>query len=67
MFRVNNLYSVALQSEVCNSDRFRCHQTLVNSSRVSLSPGGEGDLQFNAYQFGHNDQHSSITEMEDPY
>lgn len=67
IFRVNNLYSVALLSEVYNSDRCRCHQTLINSSRASFSPGGEGDLQVNAFPFGHNPQDSSITEKENPY
>lgn len=66
IFGVNSLYSVALLSEVCNSDRCRHHQTLINSSRACLSSGGEGDLQFNEFPFGHNLQACSITEMENP-
>lgn len=61
---MHNLYSMATLSEVCNSDRCRCHQILINSSRASLGPGGEGDLQFNAFPFGHNPWDSSIMEME---
>ena len=52
---------------MCNNDRFRCHQTLMNSSRASLGSGGEGDLQFNAFSFDHNPWHISITEMENPW
>lgn len=65
-FRVNNLYSVASLNEVWDNDRCRCHQTLINSSRTSLSPGGEGGLQCNAFPFGHGPWDSSVAEIESP-
>lgn len=39
-------------SEVCNIGR--CHYTLMNPSRASSSPHGEGDLQFNVFPISHN-------------
>lgn len=39
-------------SEVCNIGR--CHYTLMNPSRASSGPHGEGDLQFNAFPISHN-------------
>jgi hypothetical protein len=50
-------------SEVGNSGRYRCHYTLMNSSRASYGPFGKGDLQFNVFPLGHNLWDSRITEM----